>query len=79
MSALSLNAGLDMDMVSEGFLNTLQKSLQSGKVSMAAIDAACKRILEAKYDLGLFEDPEKAFFAYKQAAEKLHTHNEQVK
>ena len=29
--------------------------------------------------LGLFEDPEKAFFAYKQAAEKLHTHNEQVK
>ncbi len=57
VSALSLNAGLDMDMVSEGFLNTLQKSLQSGKVSMAAIDAACKRILEAKYDLGLFEDP----------------------
>lgn len=57
VSALSLNAGLDMDMVSEGFLNTLQKSLQSSKVSMAAIDAACKRILEAKYDLGLFEDP----------------------
>ena len=46
-----------MDMVSEGFLNTLQKSLQTGKVSMASIDAACKRILEAKYDLGLFEDP----------------------
>jgi beta-glucosidase len=44
-------------MVSEGFLNTLQKSLQAGKVPMAAIDAACKRILEAKYDLGLFEDP----------------------
>jgi beta-glucosidase len=57
VSSLSLNAGLDMDMVSEGFLNTLQKSLQSGKVSMASIDAACKRILEAKYDLGLFEDP----------------------
>ena len=57
VSALSLNAGLDMDMVSEGFLNTLQKSLKAGKVSMAAIDAACKRILEAKYDLGLFEDP----------------------
>jgi len=57
VSVLSLNAGLDMDMVSEGFLNTLQKSLQTGKVSMASIDAACKRILEAKYDLGLFEDP----------------------
>lgn len=59
VSALSLNAGLDMDMVSEGFLNTLQKSLQSGKVSMASINEACKRILEAKYDLGLFEDPYK--------------------
>ena len=59
VSALSINAGLDMDMVSEGFLNTLQKSLQSGKVSMAPINEACKRILEAKYDLGLFEDPYK--------------------
>jgi beta-glucosidase len=59
VSALSLNAGLDMDMVSEGFLNTLQKSLLSGKVSMASINEACKRILEAKYDLGLFEDPYK--------------------
>jgi len=57
VSALSLNAGLDMDMVSEGFLNTLPKSLQSGKVSMTAIDAACKRILASKYDLGLFDDP----------------------
>jgi beta-glucosidase len=59
VSALSINAGLDMDMVSEGFLNTLQKSLQSGKVSMTSINEACKRILEAKYDLGLFEDPYK--------------------
>lgn len=57
VSALSLNAGLDMDMVSEGFLNTLPKSLQSGKVSMTAIDVACKRILASKYDLGLFDDP----------------------
>jgi len=57
VSALSLNAGLDMDMVSEGFLNTFQKSLQSGKISMAAINEACKRILASKYDLGLFEDP----------------------
>ena len=59
-----------MDMVSEGFLNTLQKSLQSGKVSMAAIDAACKRILEAKYDLGLFEDPFK-YLKQERASEVL--------
>ena len=57
VSAKSLNAGIDMDMVGEGFLKTLKKSLQEGKVSQASIDQAAKRILEAKYDLGLFEDP----------------------
>lgn len=55
-SALALNAGLDMDMVGEGFLITLKKSLQEGKVTEKQIDAACKRILEAKYKLGLFDD-----------------------
>ena len=57
VSALSLRAGLDMDMVGEGFLNTLKKSLQEGKVSQKQIDDACRRILEAKYKLGLFDDP----------------------
>lgn len=57
VSALALKAGLDMDMVGEGFLTTLGKSLQEGKVSMADIDKACRRILEAKYKLGLFDDP----------------------
>jgi beta-glucosidase len=57
VSALSLKAGLDMDMVAEGFLNTLKKSLDEGKVTQAEIEQACRRILEAKYKLGLFEDP----------------------
>ncbi len=57
VSALALNAGLDMDMVSEGFLNTLKKSLQQGKVTQKQIDDACRRILEAKYKMGLFDDP----------------------
>ncbi len=57
VSALSLNAGLDMDMVGEGFLNTLKKSLQEGKVTQKQIEDACRRILAMKYDLGLFEDP----------------------
>lgn len=57
VSALSLSAGLDMDMVGEGFLTTTKKSLQEGKVTQAQIDAACRRILEAKYKLGLFDDP----------------------
>lgn len=59
VSALALKAGIDMDMVSEGFLTTLKKSLQEGKVTMADIDRACRRVLEAKYKLGLFTDPYK--------------------
>jgi beta-glucosidase len=59
VSALALRAGVDMDMVGEGFLTTLKKSLQEGKITQAQIDAACKRILEAKYKLGLFSDPYK--------------------
>ncbi|HNX87997.1 MAG TPA: beta-glucosidase BglX [Paludibacteraceae bacterium] len=59
VSKLALNAGVDMDMVGEGFLTTLTKSLKEGQVSYSAIDAAVRRILEAKYRLGLFEDPYK--------------------
>lgn len=57
VSALSLKAGVEMDMVGEGYLTTLEKSLTEGKVSVADIDRACRLILEAKYKLGLFEDP----------------------
>ncbi|MGJ1499329.1 beta-glucosidase BglX [Sphingobacterium spiritivorum] len=59
VSALSLKAGVDMDMVGEGYLGTLKKSLEEGKVSQADIDRACRLVLEAKYKLGLFEDPYK--------------------
>jgi len=59
VSALALKAGIDMDMVGEGFLTTLKKSLQEGRVTMAEIDQACRRVLEAKYKLGLFTDPYK--------------------
>lgn len=57
VSALALKAGVDMDMVSEGFLGTLKNSLQQGKISEKDIDDACRRILVAKLKLGLFEDP----------------------
>ena len=59
VSKLALNAGVDMDMVGEGFSTTLTKSLKEGKVSYSDIDAATRRILEAKYRLGLFDDPYK--------------------
>ena len=57
VSARSLQAGLDMDMNSDGFVGTLKKSLEEGRIKEADIDRACRRILEAKYKLGLFEDP----------------------
>jgi beta-glucosidase len=59
VSALALNAGVEMDMVGEGFLTTLKKSLDENKVSMEQIDNAVRLILNAKYDLGLFQDPYK--------------------
>ncbi len=57
VSALALKAGLDMDMISEGYVNTLKKSMDEGVVLEELIDQSCRRILEAKYKLGLFDDP----------------------
>ncbi len=57
VSALALKAGTDMDMVADGFLTTLKQSLDEGKITQQEIDQACQRILIAKYQLGLFEDP----------------------
>jgi beta-glucosidase len=58
-SAMALKAGTDMDMCTQGFVGTLEKSLSEGKVTLADIDTACRRVLEAKYKLGLFKDPYK--------------------
>ena len=57
VSAQALHAGIDMDMVSEGFLKTTKKSLETGRINKSDIEKGCRRILEAKYKLGLFEDP----------------------
>ena len=59
VSRRALQAGLDMDMGSNAFVATLKKSIDEGKVSVADVDQACRRILEAKYKLGLFADPYK--------------------
>lgn len=59
VSAMALKAGIDMDMVGEGLLTTLKKSLDEGHISMDDIDKAVKRILTAKYKLGLFDNPYK--------------------
>ena len=57
VSALALKAGVHMDMVGEGYLTTLKKSLEEGKVTQVDIDEACRLVLETKYKLGLFDDP----------------------
>ena len=72
VSRLALQAGTDMDMNSNGYIGTLLKSYQEGKVSEADIDKACRRILEAKYKLGLFEDPYR-YLDSKRAATEVYT------
>ena len=56
-SAKALKAGTDMDMCANGFVGTLAASLADGTVTMADIDQACRRVLEAKWKLGLFDNP----------------------
>lgn len=59
VSAKAVDAGLDMDMVSEGLVSTLAQSVKDGKMKEQQITEACRKILEAKYKLGLFDDPYK--------------------
>lgn len=59
VSALALKAGTDMDMVAEGFTGTIPQAIKDGKVSMADVDKAVRRVLEAKWKLGLFQNPYK--------------------
>ncbi|SFC67960.1 beta-glucosidase [Xylanibacter ruminicola] len=72
VSALALKAGTDMDMCAEGFIGTLEQSLKEGKVTMAEIDQACRRVLEAKYKLGLFQNPYR-FIDKKRRATDIYT------
>jgi beta-glucosidase len=53
----ALVAGNDMDMVSEIYITELKKLVQAKKLDVTYIDLACRRVLEAKYKLGLFDDP----------------------
>ena len=86
-SVLAANAGIDVDMVGDAYINNLKKAVENGDVKESTIDAAVYQILKAKYELGLFEDPyryndatrekkeilspEKVAFARKSAAESM--------
>lgn len=54
---LSLEAGTDMDMCSGSYIKELKGLVESGAVDVKLIDDACRKVLQLKYDLGLFEDP----------------------
>ena len=56
-SERALKAGTDMDMCSNAFISQLEGLLKAGRISQTDIDNACRRVLEAKYKLGLFDDP----------------------
>ncbi len=54
---LALEAGTDIDMEGEAYIQFLEGKVQSGEVSEELIDVAVRRILKLKFDLGLFDDP----------------------
>ena len=78
VSAEALKAGVDMDMVGEGFVTTLEQSLEEGKVTEAEIEAACRRILLAKERLGLLDDPYRYFDEEREKRDLLSTEHRAV-
>lgn len=54
---LGLDAGVDMDMVSEIYRSALPPLVRSGRLSQAAVDEAVRRVLRLKYRVGLFDNP----------------------
>ena len=53
----AINAGVDMDMMSYGFIQYVEELVKEGKVSEKDIDNAVRNILKLKFELGLFENP----------------------
>lgn len=54
---LAMKAGTDMDMCARGYVQHLEALVKEGKISKKMVDDACRRVLEAKYVVGLFDDP----------------------
>lgn len=77
-SEQALKAGTDMDMCSSAFVKHLAQSVEEGKVSEEDINTACRRILEAKYKLGLFSDPYRYCNAKRSKSEIYTSENRKV-
>jgi beta-glucosidase len=54
---MSLEAGSDIDMESDVFVNFIPQLVQDGRIDEAQVDEAVRRVLQLKFELGLFEDP----------------------
>ena len=54
---LSVNAGVDMDMMSYGFISFIEELVKEGKIKESRIDDAVRNILRLKFRLGLFDNP----------------------
>ena len=70
-------AGSDMDMESRSYINNLSKLVKDGKVKMALIDDAVRRILRKKFEMGLFDDPFK--FCNKEREQQQWNNSENLK
>lgn len=57
VSVQALKAQVDMDMIADCYFDTIEAAVKEGKISEQEVDVSCRRILEAKYKLGLFHDP----------------------
>jgi beta-glucosidase len=74
----SIDAGLDMDMASEGYSTFLKELVEEGEVSIEQVDKACRRVLQGKYELGLFKDPYKNYDPQKSEKVILTTENKEL-
>jgi beta-glucosidase len=72
---LAINAGLDMDMMGSIYLDNLKELVRSGRVTEGTVNNAVQRVLEAKYKLGLFEDPYRYCNKKREATEIMTTEN----
>lgn len=74
----ALRAGTDMDMCSGAFAGHLARGVAEGRVRAEEVDSACRRVLEAKYRLGLFADPYKYCDGGRAARELYSAENRRV-
>ncbi|MCY1273766.1 Beta-glucosidase BoGH3B [compost metagenome] len=70
---LAIKAGVDMNMNDDLYRNELPGLLKSGEVAESDIDRACRDVLVAKYEMGLFHDP----YRYLQGADPVDTDAEE--